>query len=367
VVSIEPDRRRVILRDGELTYDYLIVAPGSTQDYFNHPEWARASISLKSLEDALDLRRQVLLAFEAAERESDPEARAEQLTFAIIGAGPTGVELAGALREIAQRTLARDFRNFDPRAARVILIDAADRILPGFPKELSDKALQMLDARCVEVRTGCKVTGIEPNLVRLGSQEIRALTIVWAAGVRASPLTGCLGTDLDPHGRVKVTGDLSLPGHPELFVIGDCAHVSQDGQVLPMLAPVAIQAARCAADNVMRDLSRRSRRAFRYRDRGVMATIGRKAAVARVGRLALSGSIAWLAWLLVHIVWLIGFRNRLAVLFEWVWAYFTYQRSARVILSGPVGVASDDPGAIKRRLGGVHSEGLRSVHPVSGE
>jgi NADH dehydrogenase len=349
VVSIDPARQLVGLRDGELTYDYLIFAPGSAHDYFGHSDWERVSVGLKSLEDALELRRRILLAFEAAEREKNPELRQEHLTFAIIGAGPTGVELAGALREIAQLTLARDFRNFDPRHARVILIDAAERVLPEFPERLSHKAFQMLDARCVEVRTSCKVTALEQHIVRFGDEEIRARTIVWAAGVRASPLTKFLGSELDRQGRVKVAHDLSLPDYPDVFVVGDCAHVVQDGRIVPMLAPVAIQAARCAAASIKRDLTGQPRKAFRYRDRGVLSTIGRKAAVARIGRVSLSGSVAWFAWVVVHILWLIGFRNRLAVMLEWIWAYFTFQHGARVILNAAIGSPSDGSGVEERK------------------
>lgn len=331
-LRIDPERRRVVLRDGELGYDRLIVATGSTHNYFGHDEWAEHAPGLKSLEDAFEIRRRVLLAFEHAERESDPERRRSFLTFVVVGAGATGVELAGALREIAQRTLARDFRRFDPRETRVILIDAADRVLPGFPDKLSRRAREMLERLGVEVRTDCPVTDVGPDGVKTAPAFIPARTVLWAAGVRASPLARSLGAELDGQGRVKVAPDLSVPGHPDVLVAGDLAALDQDGQPVPGTAPAAIQEGRHAAANIARDLRGEPRRPFRYKDRGVLATVGKKAGVARIDGLQLAGFAAWVAWLVVHIVWLIGFRNRLAVLFQWAWAYFTYQRSSRVIV-----------------------------------
>ena len=340
---IDPNRRRLVLADGELAYDFLIVATGTTHNYFGHDEWACHARGLKTIEDAFEIRRRVLLAFEAAEREGDPDRQRAHLTFAIVGAGPTGVELAGALREIAQRTLARDFRNFDPRATRVVLVDAADRVLPAFPAELSQKAQAMLEARGVEVRLGCRVMDIDSRGLsvdcaessRGGPERICADTVLWAAGVKPTPWLEDLEAPRDELGRLRVEADLSLPGHPEVFVVGDLARVDQDGGAVPGMAPPAIQEGRHAAANIRADLLGHPRRPFRYRDRGMLATVGRRAGVAWVGGFGFAGVVAWLLWLVVHIAWLIGFRNRVVVLFEWTWAYFTYQRSARVILARP--------------------------------
>jgi NADH dehydrogenase len=291
---------------------------------------------LKSLEDALEIRRRVLLAFELADRETDPQAQRELTTFVIVGAGPTGVELAGALREIAQRTLARDFRNFDPRSTRVVLLDAADRILPPFPPELSRRGAAMLERRGVEIRTEARVTGIDAGGVVLGSERIAAKTVLWAAGVQASPLGRHVSNEVDRQGRVPVAADLSVPRHPDIFVIGDLAAVRYGDGWVPGMAPGAIQEGRHAAKNVLRDVRGEPRLPFRYRDKGSLATIGRSAAVAAIGRFRFAGFFAWILWLVVHILYLIGFRNRLVVLFDWTWAYFTFQRSARVILDRPI-------------------------------
>jgi NADH dehydrogenase len=348
---IEPERRRVVLVEGELHYDYLIVATGATHNYFGHDQWRCHAPGLKNVEDAFEIRRRILLAFEAAERETDPDQRDAQLTFVIVGAGPTGVELAGALREIAQRTLARDFRNFDPRATRVVLVDAADRVLPSFPEGLSHKARAMLRDRGVEVRTRSCVKEIDATGVTLeGSDDsgaelarIPARTVLWAAGVKPSPLAESLEAPRDELGRVCVEPDLSLPGHPEIFVIGDLARVDQDGQPVPGMAPPAIQEGRHAAATIRADLAGRPRPAFRYRDRGMLATVGRKAGVAWIHGFGFTGFLAWVLWLVVHITWLIGFRNRLVVLFEWAWAYLTYQRGARVILEPSLLAANGRP------------------------
>ncbi len=334
VARFDPERRRVELRDGALDYDYLIVAAGVENHYFGHPEWERHAPGLKSLDDAVEIRRRMLLAFEAAERETDAARRRVWLSFVVVGGGPTGVELAGAIREIAMRTLARDFRNFDPRETRVILVDAAPRLLPAFPEKLSERARRMLEARAVEVRTGVTVTAVDAGGVSLGDERVDAATVLWAAGVAPSPLAASLGAPRDRAGRVRVAPDLSLPGHPEVFVVGDLAHVEQDGGPVPGMAPPAIQMGRHAAAAIRADLAGRPRRPFRYRDRGMLATVGRRAAVASVGGIEIGGAIAWVVWLAVHIVWLIGFRNRVVVLFEWAWAYVTYQRSARVIFGG---------------------------------
>ena len=338
VRAIDPAKRRVVLGDGELFYDALIVAAGSTTSYFGNDEWEEHAPGLKSVEDAFEIRRRVLLAFEAAERETDEAVRRAWLTFVIVGAGPTGVELAGALRDIAQRTLARDFRNFDTRETRVVLLDALDRVLPPFPEELSAKARVLLEKRGVEVKTGAKVTNIDAGGVDLeGGERYEARTVLWAAGVKASPLGRCLGADLDRGGRVIVNADLSVPGRPEVFVVGDLAAVRRDGGWVPGMAPGAIQEGRHAAANVRRLLAGEPTRPFEYFDKGMLATIGRSSAVAAIGRLRFAGFFAWVLWLFVHILYLIGFRNRIAVLFEWTWAYLTFQRSARVILDRPVG------------------------------
>jgi NADH:ubiquinone reductase (H+-translocating) len=336
VERVDLGARTVILTDGELAYDALIVAAGASHSYFGHDEWELAAPGLKSLEDALEIRRRVLLAYEAAERCEDWTERQALLRFVVIGGGPTGVELAGALAEISRKTVAADFRVIDPTQAHILLLEAGPRVLPSFPEALSVKAEAQLRRLGVEVRTGAPVTNVSPDAVWVGGEQIRSRAIVWAAGVAASPLGRSLGVPLDRAGRVLVEADLSLPGHPEAFVIGDlAAFVHQGGQPLPGLAPVAIQQGRAAAQNVWRRLTGRPTERFGYRDKGSIATIGRASAVAVIRGLHLSGFVAWLAWLLVHIFFLIGFRNRFVVLFEWAWAYLTYQRGARLITGRP--------------------------------
>jgi NADH dehydrogenase len=318
-----------------LDYDTLIVAGGSRYSYFGHEEWREHAAEVKSLESAIALRSRLLAAFEAAEAEPDAPARAPWLTFVVVGGGPTGVELAGALAEISRQTIARDFRAIDPTRARVILLEGGARVLAAFPESLSRRAQDALEQIGVEVRARATVTRVTADAVWLGGEQIRARTVLWAAGVAAAPLARTLGVELDRSGRVPVEPDLSIPGHPEAFVIGDMSVCRDErGVPLPGLAPVAIQQGRHAADNVLRRLSGRPTRAFRYRDRGTMATIGRAKAVAVIGGVKLSGLVAWLAWLFVHIMFLIGFRNRFLVLFEWAWAYLTWQRGARLI-TGP--------------------------------
>lgn len=347
VEAIEAADRTVLLADGErLAYDTLVVATGATHSYFGRDDWAEHAPGLKSLEEALEIRRRALVAFERAELEEDDERRRAWLTFVVIGAGPTGAELAGALSEIARHTLAGDFRRFDPSEARIVLLEGGDRVLPSFPAELSAKAHHQLERLGVEVRTGAMVTGVDEDGVRFGEERLAARTVLWAAGVKASPLGASLGAPLDRAGRVQVAPDLTVPGRPELFVIGDLAAVEQDGRPVPGVAPAAIQQGRHAARNVRRALAGRPSRPFRYRDRGSMATLGRKAAVAVIGGVRLSGLVAWLAWLLVHILFLIGFRNRVVVLFEWAKSYLTYSRSARLILHE----AASDEGAVHRPL-----------------
>jgi NADH dehydrogenase len=335
VEKVDLAGRRVVLDRGEMDYDLLIFAAGAGHAYFGHDEWEALAPSLKSLEDAVEIRRRVLLAYEAAEREEDRGEQQALLTFVVIGGGPTGVELAGALGEISRRTIARDFRRIDPTRASIVLLEGGPRILSTFPESLSRRAEEALRRIGVVVRTHALVTGVTPDAVWVGGEQIRARTVLWTAGVAAAPLARTLAAPLDRAGRILVEPDLSIPGHPEAFAIGDvCAFVHQTGSPLPGVAPVAIQQGRAAADNVLRRVSQRPTRPFRYRDKGSMATIGRAAAVAVVGPLRLSGLVAWLAWLLVHIVSLIGFRNRLQVLFQWAWAYVTWQRGARLI-TGP--------------------------------
>jgi NADH dehydrogenase len=335
VESVDLGARRLVLDEGDLRYDALVLAAGAGNSYFGHDDWEPLAPSLKSLEDALEIRRRVLLAYEEAERERDGAEQRALLTSVVIGGGPTGVELAGALAEISRETIARDFRLIDPTKARIVLLEGGPRVLASFPDPLPARAAAALTRLGVEVRTGALVTRVTPDAVWLGGEQIRARTVLWAAGVAAAPLTRTLGVALDRAGRVVVEPDLSIPGHPEAFAIGDvCAFPGPDGRPLPGVAPVAIQQGRVVAANVLRRLGGEPTRAFRYRDRGTMATIGRAAAVAVVGRLRLWGLAAWLAWLFVHIMFLIGFRNRFLVLFEWAWAYVSWQRGARLI-TGP--------------------------------
>jgi len=323
---------RLILADGTLDYDYLIVATGATHAYFGHDEWRRVAPGLKTLEDALDVRRRVLTAFERAERETDPARRAAELTFVVIGGGPTGVEMAGALAEISRLSMPREFRHIDPKSARILLLEGGPTILSAFPETLRDAALRDLRALGVTVRTGSVVTGISPGRVTIGAEEIEAETVLWAAGVSASPLGAALGVPVDRAGRVRVQPDLTIPGAPNVFVIGDLATLAgEDGRPLPGVAQVAIQMGQHAVRNILRALEHQPLRPFHYRDLGNMATIGRASAIADFGRLRLTGVIAWLAWLFVHILNLIGFRNRLVVLVQWAWAYFSYQRAIRLI------------------------------------
>ena len=335
VTDLDLEACRVHVRDGSsIGYDYLILATGSVTSYFGHEDWKRHAPGLKSIEDAFEIRRRVLLAFERAERNAKPAALDSQLRFLVVGAGPTGVELAGALREIAQKCLARDYRNFDPSRAEVLLLDGSDRVLPGFPPALSKAAAEQLEARGVSIRTGEFVEGMDEGGVVLKTGErIEAGTILWAAGVRPSPLAEALGAATTKDGRVLVQDDLSLPGHREVFVAGDLAAVRQEnGDWVPGLAAPAIQMGRHAADSILQDLRNRERRPFVYKHRGLLATIGRSAAVAELGGRHFRGFPAWILWVFVHIFWLIGFRRRLLVLFEWAWAWLTWQRSARVIL-----------------------------------
>ena len=335
VTGVDLARRVVTLADGELPYDHLILATGARHSYFGHPEWEARAPGLKTLDDALRIRERILLAFERAERERDPERRRALLTFVVVGGGPTGVEMAGAIGEIACKVMARDFRDIDTRDTRTILVEAGPRLLPAFPASLAAKAERSLERLCVEVRTGEAVTRLEEGAVWLGRDRVASGTVIWAAGVAPSPLARSLGVPLDRAGRVVVNADLSVPGHPEAFVIGDLAACADEaGKPLPGLAPVAIQAGEHAARNVARAVRGEAALPFRYRDKGTMATIGRNAAVVDLGRLRIWGYPAWLMWCFIHILWLIGFRNRFLVMIEWAWAYLRFERSARLIVRG---------------------------------
>jgi NADH dehydrogenase len=334
--SVDRTARELVLSDGRIGFDYLVLAIGARHAYFGHDDWEGNAPGLKTLEDALEIRRRILLAFERAERETNAERRRALLRFLVVGGGPTGVELAGAIAEISRHVLDKDFRSIDPREAEVQVLEAGPRILPAFPPSLAEKASRTLQKLGVRVRTGFPVTAVKSGYLESGDDRVDAATILWAAGVRASPLGASFGVPVDPAGRVLVEPDLSIPGDPRIFVIGDGAvFLHQTGKPLPGVAQVAIQQGRHVARNVKADLAGRERRPFRYRDKGDLAVIGRAQAVARIGRLRLAGFPAWLVWCFVHILFLIGFRNRLLVLFEWAWAFLTDQRGARLI-TGPI-------------------------------
>lgn len=362
VVSIDLEHRHVVLADGgTIGYDRLVLAAGARHSYFGHPEWEALAPGLKTLDDALEVRRRILTAFEEAEQASDAADREALMTFIVVGGGPTGVELAGAIAEIARHTLTREFRSIDTRRARVVLCEGGPRLLPTFPPDLSEKAERALERLGVEVRVGALVTDVTAEGVTLGDGRIRSSTVLWAAGVEVSPLGRALGLALDRLGRVPVEPDLSLVGHPEVSVAGDLALVvGADGQPLPGIAPVAIQEGRAAGENVWRSAHDVPTRPFHYRDRGVMATIGRAAAVARIGPLHLAGPVAWAAWLGVHIVYLIGFRNRLLVLLGWAWSYLSWQRGVRLITRGWPTPAGTSPSR-SRAAGDQKSAGRRST------
>lgn len=330
---VDVSARRVHLVDGAtVEYDYLIVGTGARHAYFNHPEWEQYAPGLKTLEDALEIRRRVLLAFERAERETDPARERKLLTFVLVGGGPTGVELAGTLAEIARQTLRDEFRSIDTGRARIVLVEAGPTILPTFPQKLRDAARRSLVALGVEVREGVAVTGIDEHGAWIGEEHVAAGTVLWAAGVAASPLVATLGVPLDRAGRVIVEPDLSIPGHPEVFVAGDAAaFLHQGGKPLPGVAQTAMQGAAHAAKMILRRIAGQNTIPFRYRDLGNMAIIGRGSAITDLNWLRFSGLLAWLAWLFLHIFMLIGFRNRLLVLIQWAGAYLTFQRSVRLI------------------------------------
>jgi NADH dehydrogenase len=332
VVSVDVDRRKVKLTDGEVDYDYLILATGARHSYFAHPEWEKLAPGLKSLEDAVEVRRRILMAFEYAERTSDEAARKAAMTFVIIGGGPTGVEMAGAIAEIARYTLAKDFRNIDPSQARVILVEGEPMVLASYPEDLRRSAMKQLADLGVEVRTGIHATNLSDQGLQLGDEFIPSRVKIWAAGNNASFVGRSLGVPVDRVGRVMVNNDLTIPNHPEVQVIGDLANFPhQTGEPLPGVSPVAMQQGRHAARNVLMMIDGEKPRKFWYFDKGSMATIGRNKAVADLRFLHLVGMPAWLAWLFVHIIFLVGFRNRIAVLFQWAWAYLSFNKGARLI------------------------------------
>jgi NADH:ubiquinone reductase (H+-translocating) len=332
VQEFDLEKHLVKLPELEIPYDYLVVAAGATHAYFGHPEWEPFAPGLKNIEDALEIRRRILLAFELAERQVASGEPAMPLNFVIVGGGPTGVELAGTLAEICHQVLKHEFHSIDPKMARIILLEGGPRVLPSYPEDLSRSAEQQLQHLGVEVRTSAMVTGVEAAAVRIGDTHLQAAVTLWAAGVAASPLGKKLGAPLDRAGRVMVNPDLSIPGHPEVFVIGDLASLKdKHGKMLPGVAPVAMQEGTAVARNIERDLRHESRENFHYFDKGNLATIGRAAAVAQFGKIHISGYIAWLAWLFIHVFFLIGFRNRMIVLMQWAWSYFTYERGARLI------------------------------------
>jgi NADH dehydrogenase len=345
-IDFKLEQKQIITRERVIAYDFLMVASGATHAYFGHDEWEPFAPGLKTIEDALEIRRRVLLAFELAERQSDSGLGGPPLQFVVVGGGPTGVELAGTLAEIARHALNNEFRNIDPRHSRILLIEGGSRVLPSYTEDLSRKAEEQLRHLGVEVRTSSMVTGIEPGAVWIGNEKIAAPVILWAAGVAASPLGKKLGAPVDRAGRVLVQPDLSVPGHPEVFVIGDLAALKDEsGKLLPGVAQVAIQQGAFAAEMIGRDLEHQPRRDFHYHDKGSLATIGRAAAVAQIGKVKLSGYFAWLAWLFIHILFLIGFRNRLIVMIQWASSYLTYDRGARLITGSDelVGWTSPQP------------------------
>lgn len=341
--DILPEQRKIVLEDGDMQYDTLIIATGLRNFYFGHDEWEASAPGLKSLEDGLEIRRRVLMAFERAERELDPVKQRACLNFVVVGGGATGVELAGALAELARRTLRDDFQHIDPSSARIILLEGADRILPAFDPALSAKAAAALARSGVEVRTNTLLTNIEEGTITLRQEdrieEIAACVVLWAAGMRASQMGQILseraGAELDKMGRVIVEPDLSVAGHPEVFVVGDLAHCTKDGSPLPGVAPVAMQQGRYVAKVIRKRLAGKSSENFHYRDKGSLAVIGRNAAIAQVGRMRINGFLAWLLWVFIHIAYLAEFDNKLLVMFQWALNYVTRKRGARLITEGP--------------------------------
>ncbi|WII72179.1 NAD(P)/FAD-dependent oxidoreductase [Bdellovibrio sp. 22V] len=333
VSGVKLDERKIKLSDRELEYDYLILACGAKHSYFAHPEWEENAPGLKTLEQATEIRRRLLIAFELAEKETDVQKQKQHLTFVIVGAGPTGVELAGAIAEISRHTLMRDFRHIDPSQTRVLLIEAGPRILASFAPDLSRSAARSLEDLGVQIWTNTRVTDVQSDSVILGHEVIKASTILWAAGVQPSSLNKTLGVPLDRAGRVLIEKDLSIAGHPEVFVLGDQAcYLTEQGTPLPGLASVAMQQGEHAAREILQDMNAKPRTSFRYLDKGQMATIGRRKAIAQIRNLKFSGFFAWLLWLFIHVYYLIGFKNKVFVIWQWAYAYFTFKRGARLIV-----------------------------------
>ena len=370
VTNVDLAQKRVETREtAPLEYDYLVVAAGARNSYFGHDDWARVAPGLKDLDDAIEVRRRVLLAFETAEREPDPTLQRQHLTFVVIGGGPTGVELAGAIAELATFVLASDFRAIHSDATRVVLVEGSDRVLSGFDPALSASAAKSLNEMGVEIRTGLRVTAMDEDGVTCGNERIAASTVLWAAGVRGSGLSQKIGLPVDKQGRALVEQDCSIAQHPEVFVIGDAAAFIPTGGThgLPGVSPVAMQQGRFVARQISRSLHGAPRQRFKYVDKGSMATIGRSRAVAQIGKLQLSGFLAWMAWLCVHIFYLIDFRNRVVVLMDWAWAYFAYRRGSRLITghrlqagavaAAPVASAAPAPSAAPAATAAPTSEG----------
>jgi NADH dehydrogenase len=343
VTGVDKDRHRVLMGDRSIEYDYLVLATGSRDGYFGHDEWEQYAPGLKSIPEATDIRRRILLAFEQAETAADDSQRHEQLTFVLVGGGPTGVEMSGAIAELAHKALAADFRHIDPRMARIILIEAGPRILPSFSEDLSHRSKKALERLGVEVREGQRVEAVDADGVTVAGERIACKNVIWAAGVQASPAGEWLGAETDRNGRVKVLDDCRIADHPEIFVIGDTATMQQNGKPLPGVAPVAIQQGHYVGRAIIRRLEREPGSGpFVYFDKGNLATVGRAFAVLEVGKIKMSGFLAWVAWLAIHIFFLIGFRNRAVVIIQWAWAYITYQRGARLItVPMPQHISSD--------------------------
>jgi NADH dehydrogenase len=339
-LAIDRQAKKVILERGELPYDYLVVAAGAEVKYFGPPEWQEYTTPLKRVEDALSLRRQILTAFEVAEQSDDPQEMREWLTFVIIGAGPTGVEMAGAIREIAAEVMRRDFRTIDPADTRVVLIDAMPFVLPSYPEELSEKARENIEGRGIEVHVNSPVDAIDEDSVTIGDEVIKTHTVIWAAGVKTESLLETLDTELDEMGRAIVDDDLTLPGSDCEFVVGDAAHFAHDveddeQEPLPGLAPVAIQQGKHVAKNIRRKVAGKDYEPFKYFDKGQMSTIGRAAAVVEFGKIQAVGFFAWILWLFVHLLYLVGFKNRVVVLIEWAYSYLAFKRGSRIIIGEP--------------------------------
>lgn len=333
VTSVDFEEQQVDTDFGPVAYDYLILACGATHSYFGHDDWERSAPGLKTIENATDIRRRILVAYEMAERTDDRELQKRHLTFVVVGGGPTGVEMAGAIGEMSRYTLARDFRSINASSARVFLMEAGSRVLAAFPEDLSNRAARDLEKLGVQIWPSSRVTEVDENGVTVGGERIEASTVIWAAGVKASPLGAKLGLETDRQGRVIVGRDLSVGGYSNVFVLGDQAHFKEEnGEPLPGLAPVAVQQGRFVARNILLEIAGKPRREFRYVDKGIMATIGRNKAVCQTGKWKFTGRFAWVTWLVVHIYFLTGFRNRLFVVMQWAWSYVTYRRGARLIV-----------------------------------